>query len=235
MKPGQSFALGTLVAVMFGACAMAEAATITSLSVVLPGFSTGTVGPVGGSANVAPNNDNTSLPSPNVIPSTIFLNTGGFGAMDFDFLLADSGGTTEYFHTPQVTNNSGVTWTDFHFQLGFGSGASFVPAAAGIGLDFDTPTGDPAPTSSVFTLLGYGPTVLDWAGGTVNYLGGGGGAPFSVAFTLSIDVPDGLAAIHPEGLNRFTVRAVPTAVPEPTTLTLLGAGLAIGALRRRRN
>jgi hypothetical protein len=233
MKVREWFAMAMVAAVAVGAYRNAEAAVITSVSVALPGFSTGSIGPVGGAANVAPNNDNSVPPSPNLIPTTIFLNAGGFGIIDLDFLLADSGGTTEYFHTPFVINNSGVTWTDFHFQLGFGSGANFVPAGAGIGLDFDTPTGDPTPTSSVFTALTHGPTVLNWNGGTVNDLGSGG-PPFSVAFSLSIDVPDGLAAIHPQGLNRFTLRAFPTAVPEPGTLALIATGLGFSILRRRR-
>ena len=44
--------------------------------------------------------------------------------------------------------------------------------------------------------------------------------------SLSIDVPDGLAAVHPQGVNRFTLRSFPTlqAVPEPTTATLIGLG-----------
>ena len=52
------------------------AATIGSINVsILPGSSTGTIGPVG--ATPAPNNDNSVGPSPNVIPYTIFYNAGG--------------------------------------------------------------------------------------------------------------------------------------------------------------
>jgi hypothetical protein len=69
----------------------------------------------------------------------------------------------------------------------------------------------------------------------VNYLGGPAGAPFSTAFSLSIDIPDGLAALHPVGVNRFTLRSFPTAraVPEPMAGLLAGLGLASAALRRR--
>ena len=76
---------------------------------------------------------------------------------------------------------------------------------------------------------------MEWSGATVNYVGGPGGAPFSVAFSLSIDVPDGVAALHPQGVNRFTLRSFPTAqqVPEPATAALLGVGLAWAAVRRR--
>jgi hypothetical protein len=234
MKLRQWLAVGSVMVMAFGVSRNAKAAVITSLDVSLPGFSTGNVGPVGGAANVAPNNDNAVLPSPNVIPATIFLNAGGFGVADFDFLLANSGGTTEYFFTPVFINNSGVTWTDFHFQLGFGSGANFVPAGAGIALDFDTPTGDPIPTSSAFAVLNQLPTAIHWDAGVVNYLGGSGGPPFAAAFSLSIDVPDDLSSIHPQGLNRFTLRAFPTAAPEPGTLALLATGLGLTLWRRRR-
>jgi hypothetical protein len=214
----------------------ADAATITSINqFILPGFSTGSLT---FSLAAAPNNDNAAAPSPNTITTPgfgIFLNAGGFGILDYEFNLADSGGTTEYFFTTNVVNNSGVAWTDFHFQLGFGTGAGFVPVGAGVGLDFDTPDGDPAATSSVFTILNHQPTLLEWAGATVNYLGGPAGAPFSTAFSLSIDIPDGLAALHPVGVNRFTLRSFPTAraVPEPMAGLLAGLGLASAALRRR--
>ena len=214
----------------------AEAAVITSINqFILPGFSTGSlsVPPV-----VAPNNDNTAAPSPNTIATGgfgVFLNAGGFGILDYEFNLADSAGTTEYFFTTNVVNNSGIAWNDFHFQLGFGTGATFVPVGAGSGLDFDTADGDPAPSSSVFPVLNHQEDIVEWSGATVNYLGGAGGAPFSVAFTLSIDVPDGLTALHPQGENRFTLRSFPTAqqVPEPTTVALVGVGLAWSTLRRR--
>jgi hypothetical protein len=226
---------GVAAAVLTTHATHAQAATITTINqFILPGFSTGslTVSPA-----VAPNNDNTAAPSPNTIANPgfgIFLNAGGFGILDYEFNVADSGGTTEYFFTTNMVNNSGVAWDDFHFQLGFGTGPSFVPVGAGSGLDFDTPDRDPAPTSSVFPVLNHQPNLVDWSGATVNYLGGPGGAPFSAAFSLSIDVPDGLAALHPGGVNRFTLRSFPTAqpIPEPTTTALLGLGLACAVLRR---
>jgi hypothetical protein len=227
---------GMAAAVLTTGAAPAEAGVITSINqFLLPGSSTGSLAfsPV-----VAPNNDNTAAPSPNTISTGglgIFLNAGGFGILDYEFNVASSGGTTEYFFTTNVINNSGIAWADFHFQLGFGTGAAFEPAGAGFGLDFDTPDGDPAPSSSAFPVLNHQATLVEWSGATVNYLGGAGGAPFSVAFSLSIDIPDGLAALHPQGVNRFTLRSFPTAqqVPEPTTAALVGLGLASAALRRR--
>jgi hypothetical protein len=223
-------------AVLAGVPAHAESAVITSVSqFLLPGFSTGslTVAPA-----ASPNNDNTAAPSPNTIATGglgVFLNAGGFGILDYEFNLADSGGTTEYLFTTNVVNNSGIAWDDFHFQLGFGTGGAFVPVGAGVGLDFDTPGADPAPTSTVFPVLNHQANVVEWSGATVNFLGGSAGAPFSVAFSLSIDIPDGLAAIHPDGMNRFTLRSFPTAqqIPEPAAAALLGVGLAWATLRRR--
>ncbi len=236
MRVRHSFCVGVLAASVF--CVggtRADAATITSINEFsLPGFSTGSLT---FSLVSAPNNDNTASASPNTFAtgaSGIFLNAGGFGLLDYEFNLADSGGTTEYFFTTNVVNNTGIAWDDFHFQLGFGTGPNFVPVSAGFGLDFDTPEGDPAPTSSVFSILNHQPNLVEWSGGTVNYLGGGVGGPFSVALSLSIDIPDGLAALHPQGVNRFTLRSFPTAqqVPEPMTAALIGLGLACLAQRR---
>ena len=228
---------GVLVASVCGAGGSAEAGIITSINqFLLPGFSTGSLS---FSLAVSPNNDNAVAPSPNTITTPgfgIFLNAGGFGISDYEFSVANSGGTTEYFFTTNVSNNSGVAWTDYHFQLGFGTGANFIPVGVGFGLDFDTPNGDPAPASSVFPILNHQANLVDWSGATVNYVLGPGGPPFSVAFSLSIDVPDGLATVHPQGLDRFTLRSFPTAqqAPEPLTAALLGLGLAGAALARRR-
>jgi hypothetical protein len=216
----------------------ADAGIITGVNqFLLPGFSTGSLTAF---TVVAPNNDNVATPSPNTVATGgigIFLNAGGFGNLDYEFNVADSGGTTEYFFTTNVLNNTGIQWSDFHYVLGFGTGAEFVPVGIGSGLDFDTSDRDPAPTSSVFPVLDHQPNFVDWSGASVNAIGGVMGAPFSVAFSFSFDVPDGLAALHPQGVNRFTLRSFPTAqqVPEPSTMTLIGLGLVCAALRRRRN
>ena len=237
MSRRNSFCVGLLAASVF--CIgghRAEAATITSINqFILPGFSTGSLSH---SLAVAPNNDDAAAASPNTIGTGggIFLNAGGFGILDYEFNLVDSGGTTEYAFSTNVVNNTGIAWSDFHFQLGFGTGADFVPVGVATGLDFDTPGGTPAAFSTVFPTLGQQANRLDWSGATVNYLGGAGGGPFSAVFSFSIDIPDGLAAAHPAGVNRFTLRSFPTApqVPEPVTAVLVALGLAGFAAQRRR-
>lgn len=205
----------------------AGAATISSApSVSLPGPSTGTVGPVG--ATPAPNNDNATAASPNLVPASIFFNA--FGTAEIEFAVANSGGTTEYSFSQSLVNNSGQTWSGFRFDLGFGTGSSFTRASDASGLGFDVPNRDPAPFSSRFSVLDHQTARLDWSGADVPAIG-------SVLFTFSIDVPDGLAAFHPTGLDRFTLHGTPVVaapIPEPATLLLMGAGLVFVAWRGRR-
>jgi hypothetical protein len=217
-----------VLALLSGSATHASAAVITAASVFsLPGFSTGSLGPVGVTPD--PNNDNAAGPSANMIPSTVFMNT--FGPIEIEFALQSSGGTTEYRFTQSLINNSGRTWTDYHFELGFGTGADFVRSTLFDPLDFDAPDMDPSPTSSVFPLLSHQPDTIDWSAGAVPAIS-------SLVFTLSLDVPDGLEAFHPLGVNRFTLRQVPTtpaAISEPVTFLLIGAGLAgIAGKRQRR-
>lgn len=209
--------------------AEAAAAVIASVgATVLPGGSTGTIGPVG--ATPAPNNDDAGAANPNVVPYTVFYNAPG--TVDVEFNLAASGGTTEYRITQTLINNTGAAWTGFHYELGFGTGADFVRSTAGDGLDFDVPGGDPAPASSAFAAFALGSDTLDWSGGTVPSVG-------ALLQGLAIDVPDGLSAFDPAGRNRFTLRQVPTAgstaVPEPGSLAVLGAALGALLAGRRRS
>lgn len=223
-----------LVTTLFVASTMfssSEAATIdSSTSFLLPGFSTGTltVGPA-----ASPNNDNVTTAGPNLIHISIVFNTDGLGPVDMEFALANSAGATEYRVVPAgigLVNNTGSPFTGFLAELGFGTGSSFVRSVVADGLDFDTPDNNPAPTLPAFAALTQDTDSLRWSGGTIP-----SGAGFSIGFSL--DVPDGLQAFHPDGVNRFTLRLTPVSdppVPEPATIFPMLFGLsAIGLTLRR--
>ncbi len=206
-------------------CLPVAAATINGVGIsVLPGFSTGSIGPVGSTPAV--NNDDALGPSPNVIPYSLFLNSPG--GLEVEFILANSGGTTEYRFTQSFLNNTDAVWTGFRFELGYGLGANFVSSQLTDSLEFDFFENNSTATSPAFTQTGATPEALDWSGGNVTRFR-------PAVFAFAIDVPDGLAGVNPSGLNRFTLRQTPitaaSAVPEPSTLGL--AGLALGGVLLR--
>lgn len=161
---------------------------------------------------VTPNNDDVIGPSPNVV----FVHQKhyvGIGPVDIEFTVVPSGGVTEYRFMEGVQNDTGIPWTDYHIQLGFGMGTAFVPSPAGDGLDFDHPH-----LSSPFLFAPFSTVVVaeddvDAYGGVVP------NATFVSPFVFHVDVPDGITS--------FTVRQYPTIdgiVPEPTSATLLLLG-----------
>ncbi|HYO80769.1 MAG TPA: hypothetical protein VES20_05155 [Bryobacteraceae bacterium] len=48
--------------------------------------------------------------------------------METEFVLANSGGTTEYRFTQAFVNTRSAAWSGFRFELGFATGAAFVQA-----------------------------------------------------------------------------------------------------------
>lgn len=194
-----------------------HAGLITSaVTFSLPGSSTGSLGPLG--STPAPNNDDVTGPSANVIPYSVFFNSQGM--LETEFAVSASGGTTEYRFTQSFVNNTGQAWTGFLFELGYGTGASFVPSSAADSLSFDDPTRDPTPTSTFPSLIHESDT-LSWSGTTIQPV-------TSSTYTFAIDVPD----LGPNG--RFTLRQTPVAVPEPMNIVLLGVGIAVLSVVVRR-
>jgi len=173
----------------------------------------------------APNNDDVAGTSPN----TIFVTQKDYvaiGPVDITFDVINSGGVSEYSVGEGVYNGTGVNWTSYHIELGFGHGAGFVKSLAGDGLDFDAPdfnsplVFDPAPgfffpttTATEDDIYASGGVMPD--------------ASFAGYFRFSIDVPD--------GITQFTIRQSPVSVPEPSSLVLCVLGLAgLGVVARRK-
>lgn len=210
-----------LVAGMLSACCAASAGEITDF------FWTSGVASIAGidvPPPVDPNNDDVDGASPNEI-QILQKDYVGIGPIDIEFTVVPSGGTTEYSFVEGVQNSTGIDWTSYCMQLGFGVGDDFVPSPSGDGLDFDAPD-----YNSPFFFEPYGgapfPDVivnedLVEASGGVQ-----GGFDYAEPFLFTIDVPDGITS--------FTLRQLPKGVPEPSTalLTLGFAGLVARRARR---
>lgn len=166
----------------------------------------------------APNNDDNVGVSPNVV-YVLQKNYVGIGPVDIEFTVADTGGVTEYRIEEGVFNGTGLAWSGYHLELGFGVGSSFVKATLGSGLDFDAPDFNSPNTFSTF-FTGLPPSELDLiATGmmpTFEYASG---------ILFHIDVPD--------GLGTFTLRQSPIPVPEPSTAAGLLAATALVVRSRR--
>ncbi|WP_228049100.1 MULTISPECIES: PEP-CTERM sorting domain-containing protein [unclassified Nodularia (in: cyanobacteria)] len=180
------------------------------------------------------NNDNSVTASPNQILdfpglSCSPLTFQAIAPIDTQLFVAPSGGTTEYFVTETVVNNTSSIWNGFNFKIGFGVNDEFAPPELilvpfGFAIpefDFNGLGASPQPTSSQFAqLLQDGSYNLQWSGGLV--------APGeSVDFTFSVDVPDDLETNN--FYDSFTIRQTPitTTVPEPTSISGLLALLGL--------
>jgi hypothetical protein len=173
-----------------------------------------------------PNNDDFEpgdADGPNVISGTkTFRN---MSPLDTVFIVDNSDGTTEYlFSRERVNNMTASDWNDFHFELGFGTGAGFIRSTINDGLDFDTPLQTPTPTSDEFMRLVHRGDTMDWSRGLVVKRD-------FVLFTFSLDVPNNtnipVDFRLPSGYA-FTLRQRPTAVPEPSSLVLGATGAVLG-------
>jgi hypothetical protein len=111
-----------------------------------------------------------------------------------------------------VHNGTGIDWTDYHLELGFGTGAGFVISPPGDGLDFDAPDLDSPYVFAPFTSVTVGEDTLDAVGGSF---------PNGTFMVLSfpIDVP--------AGINEFTVRQWPTIDTVPNDVSTWGGVKAL--------
>ncbi len=171
---------------------------------------------------VAPNNDDV----PGTSPNDMWVTQKDYRAIspvDIVFDVIPSGGTTEYAFREGVSNSTGLDWSGYTIQLGFGTGAGFVVSSAGDGLDFDSPDYNSPPDFTTFFSSAVTATedTIVASGGL--FPNGAFSIPY---FTFSVDVPDSISS--------FTLRQVPIAVPEPTSLVALTLSLGGLLLRRRR-
>lgn len=141
-----------------------------------------------------PNNDNVANAAGDNgfgVDELIFDNPS---PIDVQYSVAGSGGVTEYSVIESIFNFSPDTWIGIRLQLGFGTGANFRLAPESMGLDFDAPDLDPAPTSIIFPNAEVSSNSISWSGNEI---------PFGYvdAVFFAIDVPD--------GIDHFTLRHIP--------------------------
>lgn len=215
-----------VIAMTTGISGHASAGLIAGLdSVSGAGLGTAT----GASTTANANNDNTGAGATGNRLSLIKTFTQ-LAPIEMVFDVLNTGGTTEYSVGDSVQNMTGQAWGDFTLILGFTNAqGQFVPLtrglATGLGLDFDTPNQDPMPSSSVFGApLIHDSNLLAWKSATAQVPNGG-----LVSFDFRLDIPDNISTLHPDGFSEFTIQQIPSPVPEPSTLLLIG-GAIIGLL-----
>jgi hypothetical protein len=221
--------VATAVVILTGTVLHSLAATINGVVTIVGPVSSPTVLVL---PTASPNNDNDGPANPNGV-SVFNGGVNAVGPIDIVFGVDPSGGVTEYRVDDNIFNRTGVEWTNFRLELGFGTGASFVRASAASGLDFNVPldvlNGDALPSAFVLNAsIFVSANTIDFTGSLLNGT--------SEELSFAIDVPDLPASAN----NMFTLRQTPNitataAVPEPSTLMLLSAGLLATALRLRRN
>ena len=166
------------------------------------------IGPV-----VADGTDNIVGDSPNEL-FILQKDYTAIGPVDLVMDVSDNLGVTEYVIIEGVQNNTGLTWSGYHIELGFGEGAGFVKSLAEDGLDFDYPHYDSTtffnPLPGFFPLVTVTQDDIIAGGGVMNHL------DYAGNFVFHIDVPNGISS--------FTIRQSPieqtSAVPEPSTYAM---------------
>ena len=224
MKVGQmKLVVAVAVVLLFRGAAFGGTIPSSPLPVASgPGLGIASVAAV---VTVQANNDDVNAVDNNIVVP--FKRFDKADVIDIVFTVAPSdGGVTEYQISEFVDNNTGLPWTSYTMQLGFGTAAAgnFVLSTAGDGLDFDFPlVQTPTPTSGAFPNVATpNEDQLVFSGGIQGF----GAQPFS----FRIDVPD----LNGRQIPQFTLRQIPTAAPIPEPSTLILASVAALALVRRR-
>ncbi len=189
-------------------CGDAQGGVLAGLPAIYgPGASLGV--PVGETVNV--NNDNVGVGNPNRISLT-GIDIEGLDPIDISVPVANSpgaSGTTEYFiELGSAVNKTEAAWYGFVIELGSGLGSEFLRlsdlAIPGVsGLDFDTPSRDPAISSPNFLSITHDADAIVFSEGIVEI------GEFASGQNFSIDVPDISSTIS--STYDFTIRlqAVP--------------------------
>ena len=139
MKVGQmKLVVAVAVVLLFRGAAFGGTIPSSPLPVASgPGLGIASVAAV---VTVQANNDDVNAVDNNIVVP--FKRFDKADIIDIVFTVAPSdGGVTEYQISEFVDNNTGLPWTSYTMQLGFGTAAAgnFVLSTAGDGLDFDFP------------------------------------------------------------------------------------------------
>ena len=129
----------------------------------------------------------------------------------FDLEITVTGGIDPINILEEVYNNTGIAWTDYHFELGYGLGPAFQRSSSTDGLFFISGSSLAFPLMTPIGTPEW--DELSFAGGTV--------PPLSWAdFNLWVDLPNGVDPFI------FTLRQWPTTsvIPEPAALVLAALG-----------
>jgi hypothetical protein len=157
---------------------------------------------------------------------------------DIDILVTNIPlmGNTSITLNERVFNNTNMTWLDYHFTLGTGGfGLQDFAESTGQNLGFRI-DGANAPVNNGGNFINppvLGPPFSLFLPVNLSWFAGNGVAPGTfTSFSVTIrvfDLLDGAA----DGSARFTLRQHAT-VPEPTTMFLLGTGLAGVVIKTRK-
>lgn len=168
--------------------------------------------------------NNDDGPTPEAFDDNIVVPIKRFdfnGYIDIQFAVTPSGGVTEYQFSESIDNNTGANWNGYLMILGYGVGPDFVGSTGGDGLDFDVPDLNWGLATSAFAEI---LTDGDWMLFAVGVQGTG-----AERIQFRIDVPD-VSRLSP-GFGHFTLRQIPSIVPEPTTLAIVCLAIAGTAIR----